>query len=138
MSYIHSDNYGNFLQTLLAGNPSLYPRMSTLLPRVSSTKEVEDFPMTSLNSEEVYLNKEDDTVLYIKRVDANGKCTTTRYRFYPDPEPTQQQINDERYVTADQFNKFKEDILNSINQNKFNGRNRNNGSKPANEDVRNS
>lgn len=136
MGYIHTDNYNGIFPNL--SSQLFYPRMNNLIPRVSSTKEVEDFPMTSLNSEEVYLNKEDDTVLYIKRVDANGKCTTTRYRFYPDPEPTQQQINDERYVTADQFNKFKEDILNSINQNKFNGRNRNNGSKPANEDVRNS
>ena len=106
MSYISPDIYGAYSKFL--NNQLLYPQINTLLPRVSSTKEVDDFPVTSLNSEEVYLNKEDDTVMYIKRVDANGKCVTTRYRFYPDPEPTQQQINDERYVTMDQFNKLKE------------------------------
>ena len=86
-----------------------------LLPRVSSVKDVEDFPMTSLNSEMVCLNKDDDTVLYIKRIDSTGKTTVTRYRFYEDPEPTQQEINDQRYVTMDAFNKFKEDILSSLN-----------------------
>lgn len=133
MGYIHTDNYNGIFPNI----PSqlFYHRINGLIPRVSSTKEVEDFPITSLNSEEVYLNKEDDTVLYIKRIDQNGKCTTTRYRFYPDPELTQQQINDERYVTIDQFNKLKEDILNNINQSKFNGRNKNNGSKPTNENV---
>lgn len=138
MGYIHTDNYNGIFPKYSSQFPLFYPKVNGLLPRVSSTKEVEDFPMTSLNTEEVYLNKEDDTVLYIKRIDTNGKCTTTRYRFYPDPEPTQQQINDERYVTIDQFKQLKEDILNTINQNKFNGRNKNNGSKPTNENVRNS
>ena len=121
------------------GNQLFFPKVETLLPRVSDTKEIESRPITTLNSEEVYLNNEDDTILYIRRVDSSGKSTIKRYRFYEDPEPTQQQINDSRYVTIDEFNKLKDDIMNSINQNnKFNGRNRNNGSKPINENVRNS
>ena len=121
------------------GNQLFFQKVETLLPRVSDTKEIESRPITTLNSEEVYLNNEDDTILYIRRVDSSGKSTIKRYRFYEDPEPTQQQINDSRYVTIDEFNKLKDDIMNSINQNnKFNGRNRNNGSKPINENVRNS
>ena len=87
-----------------------------LLPRVASMKEVEDSPFPALKSESVFLNKEDDTILYIKRVDPTGKCTITRYRYYEDPEPTQQQINDSRYVTKEDFDTFKRDILSSIQQ----------------------
>ena len=93
-------------------------------------------PITALNSEQVYLNKDDDTIMYIKRVDSNGKISTTRYRFYEDAEPTQQQINDGRYVTIEEFNKLKEEILNSINRN--NGKGNNNGTELTNENVRNS
>lgn len=97
--------------------PQLNPIMSNpLLPRVASMKEVEDSPFPALNSESVFLNKEDDTILYIKRVDPTGKCTITRYRYYEDPEPTQQQINDSRYVTKEDFDTFKRDILSSIQQ----------------------
>ena len=74
--------------------------------------------------------------MYIKRVDSAGKVTTTRYRFYEDAEPTQQQINDSRYVTIDEFNKLKDEILSSINKN--NGKGKMNGSKSTNENVRNS
>lgn len=109
---------------------------TALLPRASSVKEVDEMPITTLNSEQVYLNKDDDTIMYIKRVDSTGKTTTTRYRFYEDAEPTQQQINDSRYVTIEEFNKLKNDILSSINKNY--GKGKMNGNKSVNENVRNS
>lgn len=98
-----------------------------LLKRVSSIKEIEDAPVTTLNSENVYLNKDDDTIMYIRRIDSSGKCTVKRYRYYEDPEPTQQQINDGRYVTKEDFDAFKKDIFNAIKQTR--GK-QYNGSKP--------
>lgn len=117
-------------------NPGLQYSNTALLPRASSVKEVDEMPITALNSEQVYLNKDDDTIMYIKRVDSAGKTTTTRYRFYEDAEPTQQQINDSRYVTIEEFNKLKNDILGSINKNY--GKGKMNGTKSINENVRNS
>lgn len=128
----------NYFNNPLYNNLLYFPKASTLIQRVSSISEIEGMPITTLNSEEVYLNKEDDTVLYISRVDSNGSRIIKRYRFYEDPEPTQQQINDSRYVTIEDFNKLKEDINAIMNQNKYNGRNKNYGSKPTNENVRNS
>lgn len=84
---------------------------TALLPRASSVKEVDEMPITTLNSEQVYLNKDDDTIMYIKRVDSTGKTTTTRYRFYEDAEPTQQQIN-----AIQGFNNLGLQITNQTNQ----------------------
>ena len=122
------------LQNLMTG-VQLYSN-TALLPRASSVKEVDEAPLTTLNSEQVFLNQDDNTIMYIKRVDSSGKVSTTRYRFYEDPEPTQQQINDSRYVTIDEFNKLKVEILNTLNKN--NSKGKMNGSKPTNENVRNS
>lgn len=124
----------NQLQNLMTG-VQLYSN-TALLPRASSVKEVDEAPLTTLNSEQVFLNQDDNTIMYIKRVDSSGKVSTTRYRFYEDPEPTQQQINDSRYVTIDEFNKLKVEILNTLNKNTSKGKI--NGSKPTNENVRNS
>lgn len=124
----------NQLQNLMTG-VQLYSN-TALLPRASSVKEVDEAPLTTLNSEQVFLNQDDNTIMYIKRVDSSGKVSTTRYRFYEDPEPTQQQINDSRYVTIDEFNKLKVEILNTLNKN--NSKGKINGSKPTNENVRNS
>lgn len=124
----------NQLQNLMTG-VQLYSN-TALLPRASSVKEVDEAPLTTLNSEQVFLNQDDNTIMYIKRVDSSGKVSTTRYRFYEDPEPTQQQINDSRYVTIDEFNKLKVEILNTLNKN--NSKGKLNGSKPTNENVRNS
>lgn len=127
--------YPNLQMPNLLSGIQLYSN-TTLLPRASSVKEVDETPITTLNSEQVFLNKDDDTIMYIKRVDSAGKVITTRYRFYEDAEPTQQQINDSRYVTIDEFNKLKDEILSSINKN--NGKGKMNGSKSTNENVRNS
>lgn len=124
----------NQLQNLMTG-VQLYSN-TALLPRASSVKEVDEAPLTTLNSEQVFLNQDDNTIMYIKRVDSSGKVSTTRYRFYEDPEPTQQQINDSRYVTIDEFNKLKVEILDTLNKN--NSKGKMNGSKPTNENVRNS
>lgn len=127
--------YPNLQMPNLLSGLQLYSN-TALLPRASSIKEVDESPIKALNSEEVYLNKDDNTILYIKRVDSSGNVKTTRCRYYEDPEPTQQQINDSRYVTIDEFNKLRDEVLSSINKN--NGKGKMNGSKSTNENVRNS
>ena len=107
--------YPNLQMPNLLSGLQLYSN-TTLLPRASSVKEVDEAPIIALNSEQVFLNKDDNTILYIKRVDSSGNVNTTRCRYYEDPEPTQQQINDSRYVTIDEFNKLKDEILGSINK----------------------
>lgn len=83
------------------------------IPKVRGTDEASKYP-TPPNTEVVLLDGADDTILYIKKTDANGYGTVTRCRYYEDPEPTQQEINDKRYITIDEFNKFREEMLNAV------------------------
>ncbi|MBO7452564.1 MAG: hypothetical protein J6U54_19725, partial [Clostridiales bacterium] len=85
------------------------------IPRVRNSEEAEKYPLGP-NSEMVLLHASDDTILYFKKTDAQGFSTVVRYRYYPDPEPTQQEINDQRYVTIEEFNKLKEELLNATRQ----------------------
>lgn len=84
------------------------------IPRVKNLEEAKNYPCPP-NTEVILLCADDETVLYFKKTDANGYCTVDRHRHYPDPEPTQQDINDQRYISVDTFNKFKEEILDAIN-----------------------
>ena len=86
------------------------------IPKVKGTGGANEYP-TPPNTEVVLLDSDDDTILYIKQTDANGYGTVTRCRYYEDPEPTQQEINDMRYITIDEFNKFKEEMLSAIRSN---------------------
>ena len=85
-------------------------------PRVKNSEEAEKYPLGP-NSEMVLFDASDDTILYLKKTDAQGFSTVIRHRYYPDPEPTQQEINDQRYVTIDEFNKLKEELLNATRSN---------------------
>ena len=88
------------------------------VPRVKGLEEAKNYPCPP-NTEVILKDADDDTILYFKKTDANGYCTVDRHRHYPDPEPTQQEINDQRYVSAETFNKFKEEILDAINRSSF-------------------
>lgn len=89
------------------------------IPTVSGSGEAKQYP-SAFNSEIVLKDSNDDTLMYIKKTDVNGAISVKRYRYYEDPEPTQQEINDERYITKEDFEKqftnFKNDILNTINK----------------------
>lgn len=82
------------------------------IPKVDGMKEADRYP-TPPNSEVVLLDSKDDTLLYIKSTDVNNYSTIKRCRYYEDPEPTAQELNDQRYITIDEFNKFKEELLNA-------------------------
>lgn len=82
------------------------------IPKVDGTKEADKYP-TPPNSEVVLLDSKDDTLLYVKTTDINNYSTVKRCRYYEDPEPTAQELNDQRYITIEEFNKFKEELLNA-------------------------
>lgn len=79
---------------------------------------------TQPNSRVALFDSNDD-VFYVKTTDASNFPTIKRYRFF---EESEEQVNNDKYVTIDEFNKFKEEILNgqqSIRSGKSNNGNRN-------------
>lgn len=111
---------------------------SSQIPRVNGSSEAKNYP-SQYGSEIVLLDSNDSSLMYIKNTDANGMVRVSRYRYYEDPEPTQQEINDSRYLTKDEFNqeitKLRQDIFNLNKQGKgkyFNGHRANDTTK---EDV---
>lgn len=77
------------------------------LPRVNGYDGALRFPLGP-NSRIALFDGSDD-IMYIKQTDAGGYPTVTRYRFAPDEQPAN---SGQKYVTMDEFNKFKEDLLN--------------------------
>ena len=70
---------------------------------------------------------DDDDVFYVKVTDKNNyPITLKRYRFYEEEEPTEETP---QYVTMDEFNKFKEEILNA--KQSVRAKNANANSRPA-------
>ena len=87
----------------------------TLLPgqRLLKTKgaeAAEKYPMP--RDCEACLFDEDEDYIYIKKTDTNGGVTLLRYRLEEDPIP---HFDPKKYVTVDDFTKFKEEILNGFN-----------------------
>lgn len=74
------------------------------LNRVTGIDEVNRFQVGP--NSEVSLFETDDDVFYVKTSDANGNVVTRRFRFY------EESMEGAKYVTNDEFNKFKEEILN--------------------------
>ena len=93
------------------------------LIRVNGIDSARAFP-TNPNSRVALFDSNDD-VFYIKTTDASNFPTIKRYRFF---EESEEQVKGEKYVTVDEFDKFKEEILNgqqSIRTGKPNNGNRN-------------
>lgn len=63
---------------------------------------------TQPNSQVALFDANEDT-MYIKTTDASNFPTIRIFKF---SEVTETEIKDERYVTMDEFNKFKEELLN--------------------------
>ena len=92
-------------------NNQLQVNTSIVGPQLIKVKDLDSakaYP-TSPNSS-VALFEENDDVMYIKTTDTNNFPTIRKFRFVEEPlevpNPTQ-------YVTIDEFNKFKEEILNA-------------------------
>jgi hypothetical protein len=90
-------------------NPPLINPISspTELPMVNGYESAMRYPMQP-NSRIALFDANDD-IMYIKQTDASGYPVITRYRFTRVEENPQ---NDVQYVTLDEFNKFKEELLN--------------------------
>lgn len=90
---------GTQFQPSIAGNQ---------LIKVKDLDSAKAYP-TSPNSS-VALFEENDDVMYIKTTDANNFPTIRKFRFTEEPLEVP---NSTQYVTIDEFNKFKEEILNA-------------------------
>lgn len=87
----------------------------TLLPgqrllKAKGTEAAEKYPMP--RDCEACLFDEDEDYIYIKKTDTNGGVTLLRYHLEEDPIP---HFDPKKYVTVDDFTKFKEEILNGFN-----------------------
>lgn len=78
------------------------------LDKVNGIDSARAFP-TKPNSMVAIFDANDD-VFYIKTTDSNNFATLRRFRFYEEPEESIQQSSG--YVTKEEFDKFKEEILN--------------------------
>lgn len=55
--------------------------------------------------------EDDDDIMYIISTDASNYPTLRRFRFVEEPDPSTVKAED-KYVTIEEFNKFKEEVLN--------------------------
>lgn len=91
---------------------------------------------TKPNSRYVLFDENCD-VFYIKQTDASNFPTITKYRF----EKAEEERKNEKYVTMEEFEKFKEEILNgkqhirSNNKARWNGNERNSANKGNDADA---
>ena len=80
------------------------------LIRVNGMDSVKAFP-TRPNSRYALFDENDD-VMYIKRTDASNFPTITRYRFIEEDEAPKETFDSTKYLTVEEFNKFKEELFN--------------------------
>ena len=95
----------SILQSL---NQTLFPGHTVI--RVDGYDGAEKYPMP--RDCEAPLFDEDEDYVYIKKTDTNGGIILLRYRMEEDPIP---HFDPKKYVTVDDFSKFKEEILNVFN-----------------------
>ena len=80
---------------------------SSQLIKVSGIEGAKAYQMPPNSS--VALFHESEDILYVKTTDGAGFPTIKTFRFEPFEEP---KVEFEKYVTLDEFNKFKEEVLN--------------------------
>lgn len=113
--------------------PTYRPTAATQIPgpqldKVNGIDSARAFPMKPNSTIALFDANED--IMYIKSTDSNNFATIRRFRFIEEPETPVQQNTD--YVTKEEFNRFREEILNdqqSIRSNKSgNGKHKTNES----------
>lgn len=87
----------------------------TLLPgqrliKVKGYEAADKYPMP--RDCETVLFDDDEDYFYVKKTDTNGGVMLCRFKYEEDPIP---HFDPKKYVTVDDFAKFKEDILNGFN-----------------------
>lgn len=101
----------NYLERLNSYQPNNYmPQQNdNQLIRVNGIESAKAYP-TQPNSTVALFDSNDD-IMYIKSTDASNFPTVRRFRFHE--EAVENVVtNNVQYVTVDEFNKFKEEMLN--------------------------
>ena len=75
------------------------------LPKVSSTTEAKCF-RGKAGSQDVLLDINDSDIAYFRQIDVNGNVFVDRRRCISEPELTQEEKNDMRYVSKKEFEDF--------------------------------
>lgn len=87
--------------------PIISSQSSQQLPKVNGLESAKAY-QTQPNSQVALFDANED-IMYIKTTDASNFPTIRIFKF---SEVTETDIKDERYLTIDEFNKFKEELLN--------------------------
>ena len=93
--------------------PSQAPQQSNDICWVSGENEAKSFPVAPGHS--VILMNSESNVMYIKSVDLSGMASPIRIFDYYE-RGSEKQTEECNYITKEEFNKFKDDILNAIKQ----------------------
>lgn len=75
------------------------------LPKVTCVADAKQYPGKN-GSEDVLLDQNDPDLAYFRRIDSNGFVQVDRRRCIAEPEPTQEELNDKRYLSREEFTSF--------------------------------
>lgn len=85
----------------------------TQIPRVHGTEEAQKYPSTR-SSESVLYDATEDDIVYFRMTDENGYTTVRRCRCYEEPEKTPDQLNEEKFLTKQEFQVFAQNFKEEI------------------------
>lgn len=89
---------------------NMTPQTPTTLTRVTGIDGAKAYQMTPNSTVALFDNNED--IMYIKTTDGAGFPTIRTFSFNEVTHNTQQQVSNNEYVTRDEFNRLKEELLN--------------------------
>ena len=79
------------------------------IPKVSNVADASRYPAKA-GTQDVLLDTNDPEIAYFRQIDVNGFVQVDRRRCVPEPEPTQEQINDQKYLSRKEFTDFMEEF----------------------------
>lgn len=79
------------------------------IPKVGSVADASRYPGKA-GTQDVLLDLNDPEIAYFRMIDVNGFVQVDRRRCIAEPEPTQEQINDARYLSKEEFKTFMDDF----------------------------
>lgn len=89
---------------------NMTPQTPTTLTRVTGIDGAKAYQMAPNSTVALFDNNED--IMYIKTTDGAGFPTIRTFSFNEVTHNAQQQVSNNEYVTRDEFNKLKEELLN--------------------------
>ena len=75
------------------------------IPKVTCVADARQYP-SKAGSEDVLFDQNDPDIAYFRRIDSNGFVQVDRRRCISEPEPTQEELNDQRYLSRQEFAEF--------------------------------